>query len=110
MSYWDTDESVQGTRRENLSDLEKAKNQYDVVGHRRLESIKQGGSPSALFSPWLALQQAYANQRMQMAERALPGVDAGTIVTPQAHQRDAQWEQAVRDAQSQAVQNLLANK
>lgn len=103
MSYWDTDNQLRQNRADSEKSQSLAKQDYDTAMTKRLDAIRSGGSPSAMFSPWLALQQEYANQRMQAAERDLPGSRSSGWTTPQAEQRDVDWDKSVKDAQAIAA-------
>lgn len=82
--------------------LQDAQAKYANVADQRLRSIAQGGSPSPLASPWLALQQSMAGRTLGAAED-MPGIAQTGITaaskTPE-QLREEKWAQAVRDAQA----------
>lgn len=94
------DEYSRKIREQNAKELEAIQNNYSKVATERLQGVAQGGSPSPLASPWLAMKQQYYNLRMMPYERALGGENAGGILaSPQSGARDLKWEQDVQQAQ-----------
>lgn len=93
-------------RKAALMDLNQGQQDYNDAAHSRLNAISQGESPSWLASPWLALQQKYAEvTAMNPNTNYLHGADA--VDAAQAA-RDSKWSQDVGLAQQRYVEMLKA--